>query len=383
MARSIYANDPNWVQPLVNDIEKIFNPEHNHLFHLGGGGQAIRWLLRSVDTGRVVGRIAAFYNREKADLETIPTGGCGFFECQDNTQAATMLFDAARDWLIEHGLQAMDGPVNFGDRLQWWGLLVEGFTQPLYGMPYARPYYQKLFEEYGFQLYFNQITYLRPLDLSIHMPESIHAKAARLYENPEYEFRIFNKKNEQQMALDFCAIYNSGWAKIQGVKPLTQQDALEMIHSMSPIIDSEILYLTYHNGTPASFFVMLPDLNRVISRFGGRFGLWQKLRLLYAIKTRRIDRISGLIFGVAVDYQGRGLEAGMIRQLEMYNESKCAQGKQQYKTLELGWIGDFNPVMMRVCESYVKATRHKRHITYRYLFDRDAPFERCARLGSR
>ena len=48
---------------------------------------------------------------------------------------------------------------------------------------------------------------------------------------------------------------------------------------------------------------------------------------------------------------------------------------------KLAWIGDFNPVMNRMIETYVCATRHKVHTTYRYLFDRTKEFHRCPRLG--
>jgi len=61
-------------------------------------------------------------------------------------------------------MEAMDGPVNFGERHQWWGLLVDGFSEPNYCMPYNFTYYRDLFEDYGFQLYFNQYTYHRTTD---------------------------------------------------------------------------------------------------------------------------------------------------------------------------------------------------------------------------
>jgi hypothetical protein len=35
------------------------------------------------------------------------------------------------------GVEAMDGPINFGDRDKWWGLMVEGFDkEPMYGMSF-------------------------------------------------------------------------------------------------------------------------------------------------------------------------------------------------------------------------------------------------------
>ena len=46
-----------------------------------------------------------------------------------------------------------------------------------------------------------------------------------------------------------------------------------------------------------------------------------------------------------------------------------------YKTIEMNWIGDFNPKMMRVCEQLISKI-YKTHHTYRFLFDREKPFER-------
>ena len=62
VARILYAGDPNWVCPLVMEIEDIFNPAENILFR---DGEAIRWILQD-DSGNLIGRVAAFYNREKS-----------------------------------------------------------------------------------------------------------------------------------------------------------------------------------------------------------------------------------------------------------------------------------------------------------------------------
>lgn len=136
LPKRLYRGNRNWVCPLDCDVLEVFDPEKNELF---ADGEAVRWIVRDA-SGTVVGRIAAFYNREKAALEEQPTGGCGFFECIDCQQVADMLFDAARLWLASRGMEAMDGPVNFGQRRDWWGLLVEGYEfQPLYKIPTTRP----------------------------------------------------------------------------------------------------------------------------------------------------------------------------------------------------------------------------------------------------
>ena len=110
IARKIYKDDPNWICPLDNDIASVFDPEKNNYHH---HGKCIRWILKD-GKGEVIGRIAAFINEKKAYNYPQPTGGCGFFECVDNQDAADLLFDTAKNWLITNGMKAMDGPVNFG-----------------------------------------------------------------------------------------------------------------------------------------------------------------------------------------------------------------------------------------------------------------------------
>ena len=73
--KRIYKGNRNWVCPLDVDVLEVFNPSKNELF---ADGEAIRWVARDA-RGELVGRIAAFYNREKAAIEEQPTGGCGFF----------------------------------------------------------------------------------------------------------------------------------------------------------------------------------------------------------------------------------------------------------------------------------------------------------------
>ena len=372
LPKRIYKGNRNWVCPLDEDIEKVFDPARNPLF---GDGEAIRWLVRN-RKNEVVGRIAAFYNREQAAIEEQPTGGCGFFEAINDQEVADLLFDAARMWLASRGMEAMDGPINFGPRDTWWGLLVEGYEfQPLYANPYNPPYYKELFENYGFRNYFNQNSYIWRVNAS-EANKSIFARAGRL--DASYHVENIDMNRLEEAAEDFRVIYNKAWALFSGVKPMTREEALEMVREMKPIIDPRIIFFAYFNEEPIGFFITVPDLNRLIGKFNGKFGLWQKLRLLWDLKVRKsCDRIFGIIFGIAPEFHGRGVESAiMVKYYEFLEMTK-----NQYKSMELAWIGDFNPVMNRMIETYVCATKHKMHTTYRYLFDREKEFKRCPRLG--
>ena len=163
----------------------------------------------------------------------------------------------------------MDGPINFGQRRDWWGLLVEGYEfQPLYKNPYNPPYYKELFENYGFRNYFNQHSFIWRVNDS-EANKQIFARAERLYTVSGYRVENIDMKNLEDAAESFRLIYNKAWALFSGVKPMTQEEALEMVREMKPIIDPNIIFFAYFNDEPIGFFIMVPDLNRIIGKFNG------------------------------------------------------------------------------------------------------------------
>ncbi len=375
LPKRLYKSTPQWVCPFDDDIRSVFDSARNDSFN---DGEARRWLAFD-EKGVCVGRIAAFFNRRTAMLDNEqPTGGCGFFEAIDDRELAFMLFDAAREWLAENGMEAMDGPINFGSRDQWWGLLVNGFEhQPLYANPYNPPYYQKMFEEYGFQTYFNQHTYARGISAGT-LSEAVYARVKRLEEQPEYRFEHIRMEDLERVIEGFRTVYNKAWSMFTGVQQMDEAHARGLMNTLRPILDPELVYFAYYNDEPIGFFIMIPDLNRIIGKFNGKFGIINKLRFIWDLKVaKKVDRAFGLIFGVTPEQQGKGVESGMIRAFE----KKVEEGTLPYKTLELAWIGDFNPVMMRMVEKFVCANRHKQHVTYRYLFDRTKEFKRCPSLA--
>src|SRR5512140_1292310 len=121
---SIYRGDPNWVPPLLGDFKKLFDPA-KHPFHRHS---EVRPFLARRD-GRVVGRIAAIWNRNHQSFHNEPVGFFGFFECIDDCAVAAALFDRAEAWLRERGLKTMRGPASFSSNEEW-GLLVDGFDGP-------------------------------------------------------------------------------------------------------------------------------------------------------------------------------------------------------------------------------------------------------------
>jgi len=369
----LYRHDPHYVRPLDREVEHVFNREDNKLFR---HGDATRYYLTN-ERGRIVGRIAVFYDEKTSKVyeneeNGQKTGGCGFFDCIDDQEAANTLFDAAKKWLEERGYEAMDGPINFGDRDYFWGCLAEGFTDPIYNMPYNYPYYNQLFENYGFKDYFKQLTFRRSLTPGGFDP-ILHEKAHRIYENPDYSFEILDRRKIDRYADDFLTIYNKSWGSIPGTAKLTRQHAVALLKSLKPIIDPRLMHFAYYKGEPVGFFLMMIDLNQIYKGLNGNDKGFNALRVFWRVKIARIcDRAISLVFGIVPEHRKKGLESGLVCSLE----AQAIKRKFKYKELQINWIGDFNPPMLKIVE-HAGAEHYKTHITYRYLFDRNKPFTRA------
>jgi hypothetical protein len=160
---------------------------------------------------------------------------------------------------------------------------------------------------------------------------------------------------------------------------MTEEEARQMADTMRPIVDRNLIWFAYFNDEPIGFFIMVPDLNRLIGKYNGKFGLVNKLRLMWDLKVRKkSDRIFGIVFGITPEFQGKGVESGMMKAML---DGYIRTSKNEYRSVELAWIGDFNPTMNRMVERYICAHKHKMHTTYRYLFDRTKEFTRCPKVG--
>jgi hypothetical protein len=357
VARSLYKNDPNWVCPLDLEIEDIFNPDENSLFR---DGEAIRWVLYH-DAGQAIGRVGAFYNNNKASKHEQPTGGLGFFECINDQAAATILFDACREWLKEKGMEAMDGPITFGENITYWGLLIDGFTLPAYGMPYNAPYYKALFEGYGFTTYFEQFSYEK--DLSEPFPErqvkySFHLK-------DKYEMEHFSFKNKEKYLNDICTIYNAVWKDFhEDYTPLDYAEIEKVLNKAKPIINEEFIWFVYDQGNPVAMVIVFPDVNQILKKLGnGQLNFWNKLKFLYHKKSGTITRARQLITAVIPEYQRSGVTGLLF--LTMVD----AVIKNKIKTLDMSWVGDYNTTVNKIYR-LLGLPIVKTHATLRYLFDR-------------
>jgi hypothetical protein len=300
-------NNPNYIRPMDSEVNEVFDPAKNKAFR---HGECTRWILKD-ENGKLAGRIAAFVNKKyRTKGDDVPVGGIGFFDCINNQDAADMLFDVAKHWLIQRGMGAMDGPINFGERDKWWGLVTEGFHEPLYGMNFNHPYYISLFETYGFQSFFKQVCF--GLDPKSKLKDKVFQRHAMVAADPAFRAEHIRKSRLEEFAGDFTTVYNKAWAGHGGLKELKKDQVVILFKKMKPLMDEKIIWFAYHNNDPIAIYVNIPDLNQYFKHFNGKFGLLQKLQFLWLKYTKACKKFTGLVFGIVPEFQGKGIDSYII-----------------------------------------------------------------------
>ena len=369
----IYHADINYIPHVRQDLDKIFDTSKNKLFKQGG--ELIRWILKD-SNDILIGRVAAFIHPKTAESGKHKIGSMGFFECIDNQEAAFTLFDACKKWLNDRKMVGMDGPVNFGERDQFWGLLVQNFdAQPSYGMNYNPDYYQNFFDAYGFQNYFNQYVYWRNLDLPV---QDVFIKKSNLIgQNPDFRVSNMQGVSLAKIAEYFLEVYNAAWGGHEGFKNMRLEQAKAIINSMKLIMDRDLLVFAFLKDVPVGFYLNIPELNEFFRHVNGNLNWIGKLKFFYYLKFAKRKTMLGIVFGVSREHQGKGIEGAMIKFAEDYIISK-----KRYTETIITWVGDFNPKMLRVIEN-LGTELYRTLVTYRIFFDSSIKFERHPVLGEK
>ncbi len=363
----VNKDNPFYIRPLDNEVLATFDPAKNKLFKEGA---AKRWIVQD-EAGNTLGRIAAFhYEKYKNKGTDFATGCVGYFDAIEDQGVANLLFDTAKAWLIAEGMEAMDGPINFGDRDKWWGLMVEGYDrEPMYGMSFNPPYYETLFANYGFENFYNQY-YYRIL-LSTGLPDRFNERYEKFKAKPDYSAKHLDKNQLDKFARDFVQIYNAAWAQHGEAKAITQEQIMQLFKTLKPVMDERVIWFAYYKEDPIAMFINIPDVNQYFKYFDGQLGWKQKIHLLWMKFRKTNTRLTGLAFGVVPKFQALGIDSFLI-----YSSFLMLEKIKIYDEYEMGWAADWNPKMVNIYKS-LGANPSRRMVTWRHIFDAEKhPFER-------
>jgi hypothetical protein len=332
----VYQGNPNWVPPLISEMKFILG-DKNPFFH---HAEAAYFLARK--EGVVVGRIAAIIDRNHINIHKEQAGFFGFFECLRDVAIAQGLLNAAAAWLRERDIEIMRGPMNPSVNDEC-GFLLDGFdSPPMIMMTYTPQYYLDYMELSGLTKskdMFAYISIIKDVSAGGRLEKLASGVRARV---PGLTVRPANMKQFQRELETVKDIYNSAWSHNWGFVAMTDEEIESMAKRLRPLIVPELLIMAEVNGSPAAFFMAVPDYNQVLSKINGRMGPVGIMKFLWF--SRKIKDIRVLTMGVKEEYRKRGIE-GLL-----YLESFKAAMKKGYERAEMSWILEDNVLMQRGCE---------------------------------
>ncbi len=345
----VYSNNPNWVPPLISNMKKVLDPEHNPFFK--HADQQYFLAKRDEET---VGRIAVVIDYNFIAFHEEKAGFVGYFDSINEYEVASALFSTSFEWLKERGMDIMRGPVNLSPNNEI-GLLIDNFdTPPVIMMTYNPEYYIGFFEKYGFEKAMDLYAYFRD---KAEFNERMVKIAETVKQREGISIRTVNMKEFDSEVEIVKEIYNAAWEKNWGFVPWTEEEFDFIAKDLKQIIDPDFVYIVEVEGKPVAFSLALPDINQVLKRINGKITPFNFLKVLWY--SKKIDHLRVAILGILKEYRRTGLSA--LLYYETYKRG-LAKG---YKSGEMSWILENN---IPVNKDLVR-TGSKIYKTYR-VFDK-------------
>ncbi len=348
-AWKIYKDDPYWVPPLIYDKKKILDKEKNPFYK-----HAEMEMYLAERDGELVGRIAAIKNDLHNQAHKDKVGFFGFFECINDQAVADKLFDTAKQWLKEKGLDTMRGPANPSSNDEY-AMLLEGFDdEPRLLMTYNPKYYLSLCENYGMKkakdLYAYKIENQKMLT-----NDKIQRVAEIARKRSGIKITQLDMKNFASDLEKFKYVYNKAWAPNWGFVPLTNEEIDAMAKDLKPLVEpSLVLFGEIDNKLVGAALVML-DYNAIFKSMDGKLFPFGFLKLFTQKKKIKWSRI--ITLGIIPEYQKRGLDA--VFYWEIVN--RAAQNGIYLG--EASWVLEDNDMMNRGAET-MNGTIYKKYRLY-------------------
>jgi len=345
----IYKDYPHWVPPLLYDKKHILDKKNNPFFQHAEMDNFLAW-----HNNKIVGRISAIKNDLHNQYHHDKVGFFGFFECINDQEVANKLFDTAKAWLLNKGLDVMRGPANPSSNDEW-SMLVEGFDDdPRLLMPYNPPYYLELVDNYGFKKAKDLLAFsIEAKDLKT--AEKVKRVALLAKERAGLIIYQMNPKEFNKDLEKVKYIYNKAWAPNWGFVPMTDAEIDAMAKDLKPLVEPSLIYFGEVNGELIGFALVLPDYNQIFKHMNGKLLPFNWLKLFTMKKKITWSRV--ITLGIIPEYQRKGLDA------VFYMEAMDRAAKLNIHRGEASWILEDNDMMVRGALA-MKGVQYKRYRVY-------------------
>ncbi len=335
LSKTIYREDPYWVQPLTIDLKTLLTP-HKHPYHR----HAWSTLLLATRDGKPAGRMAVHINHRYNERWKESVGHFGFFECENRAETARALLDHAETLLKQQGCDTVRGPFSWSTNEEV-GLLVEGFdSAPTIMMPHNPPYYAQLIEACGYKKAKDLYAYW--MEDAGGIPERLQRGVEVVRKRKNVAVRPIDMKHFDRDVQLAKEVYNEAWFENWSAVPMTDEEFAHLAKDLKTVIDPELVIFAFVNDELAGFSLSVPDANQAITQAKGRLFPFGIVKMLLELK--KITHFRTLALGVVEKFRGLGIDT------VIYYESYKRGRERGYKSAELSWILEDNYAMRNPLE---------------------------------
>ena len=353
-----YRDEPFWRAPLRLERQEHFNPKKN------GALAALQpsYFLATRE-GQAVGRIASFVNPVHLQNHKDGTGHFGFLDtlgaCDDETVLA--LLKAAENDLRARGMSRMGGPYNFSVNDEC-GLLVDGFdSPPSVMMPYGRSDLPKIMEDAGYEKAMDMYAFRYRMAETFTTPRFVSRVKKRFEGDRTISVRRLDMSRLYEDIALIVGIFNDAWSGNWGFLPISDDEAKFLADSMKPVLQSDSLWIAFVDGEPASFTLMIPNLNEASLGLDGRLLPFGWATLLYRIKVRGVKSARIPLAGTRKKFHKT--RRGMTATVGAWEACLNAQHAKGVREVEFSWVLETNKDLLGLAEIY-DCDRYKTYRIY-------------------
>ena len=349
----LYKDCPQWVPPLHVDAYMYLNRK-KHPFHEHSDVD----FFIAVRDGREVGRIAAIENKPFNAYHKVKESNFFLFECENDPEAATVLFDKVAEWSQARGLDTVIGPKGMGP-LDGYGILVFGHEhrQTMTMLNYNFSYYQQLVEAQGFEKEVDFVSCFLPAD-KFHIPERVERITQRVMQRGGLQVKKFkNKKELVSWAPRIGIAYNNAFVNNWEYYPLTQREIDFVVDNIMTIADHRLIKIITHGEDVVGFLFAFHDVSAALQRARGRLFPFGLLDILLELKRTNTVAVNGM--GILPEFHGHGGNAMLYSEM-----GHTLLDFQQFVHVEMTQVAETTE-QMRADLKNLNGVEYKNHRVYR------------------
>jgi hypothetical protein len=254
---------------------------------------------------KVCGRVAAIVNYAHIETHNEQIGFFGFYESVDDPEVARALLEAARQWLAEHDIQRIRGPMNPAFNYVF-GLLIDGFdSPPAFMMPYNPPYYARLLEACGYEKAQDFYAYWGNREMRPAVHDKLKPICDQIIEKLNVRVRPLDRARFSEDVYTFLDIWNRAMANHWGFDPMSPAEIKKAAAGLKWLIEPRLALAAEIDGKVVGVVFSMLDYNPRIKKIDGKLFPFGWIRLFW--NRRKIKSIRVLAASVLPEYNLQGL----------------------------------------------------------------------------